>query len=177
MKHLIFGLLVLVAQCAAAQHCPFDGSTILLIQLDFENESFRNHFQMELVVPPYDSSVAGCQDFALPMDLKKGYVSSTPDTSFVNDLYERFSTKYDLTPNHYAFFLSHSHLACYKNDKIFQRDFRLKVSLTDLKSKVYEFAIKPKQIYSLCIGAGNWRRVQAVHLKVKKNGVFILVKK
>jgi hypothetical protein len=176
MKYFILGLLILVAQSATAQHCPFDGSMALLIQLDFENKSALPNFQMELIAPRLDSNVADCQDFNLAMDLKKQYVISMQNTDFGDYLYQKFSEEYDLKPHSYVFFLSQNHLFCNQEDKIVHRDFALKIKVIGSKSNTYTFSIQPKQIYNLCTNAGSWQRIQAIHLKVTKKGEFVGVK-
>jgi hypothetical protein len=176
IKFFALGLLILLTHATIAQHCPYDGSTALLIQLDFENKSLLQHLQMDLIAPQLDSNVADCQDFTLTMDLKKQYVMSIQHTGFGDYLYQKFNKEYDLKPQFYVFFLSHNHRFCYKKDKIVHRGFALQLKLKGSKSNTYKLTIQPDQIYNLCTGAGSWQRIQAIHLKVKENGEFMRLK-
>lgn len=168
-------LLLLSFNQTSAQHCPFDGSSIVVIKLTDHNgspitEPPTSLFLTEITNPLADS----CTYAEGQLRLKFGNIESNLIKKYTGTWEERASLYLQECsfnqPGYYVVVLNQAQRSCMVNRNqqfsYIKRQFEIRqkngegdVLLTDVPAD---------RIYSLCTSSGSWTRINAVEVEIKK---------
>jgi hypothetical protein len=148
-----------------AQHCPFDGTSIILIKIKGKKEGISNLTLREKKHAKVDSCsfAKGLLNIAFhPID------SLYTENKWVED----YQLKYNVSPfsarADYYITLSMAHVDCMipKSNEYthLKRHFRVSYQY-DKTEKVIEIDVPDKKIYSLCTIYGSWERIKSTKIK------------
>jgi hypothetical protein len=150
-----------------AQHCPFDGTSIILLKIKGKKEVISNIMLLEKKNPKVDSCsfAKGLLNIAFqPLD------SLYDENNWVRN----YQLKYNVSPmsakGDFYVTLSMAHVDCMipKGNEYTHLKRHFVVSYQDKKTgKVVEMDVPDKKIYSLCSSYGSWERIKAINIKSK----------
>ncbi len=158
----------------AAQHCPFDGTRMIVVHLtDAKNNPITDAVQ-SLVLREIDNPNADSCTYAKSL-LEKPFLLSNDAFSNIYkgqnsyDLIQEFCGDCAfLTDGFYAVGLNQAEASCMiKKDGDFEyskRKFEIGFEKNDVKQTV---KVSEDKIYSLCTSGGKWSRIVPIEIKIE----------
>jgi hypothetical protein len=172
MKTLIFLLgMVLVFQPGVnAQHCPFDGSSMIVIHVtDKEGKSTAIKGSVitlhEIDNPRADSCTYAKGILHIPFEKAEVALLKKYNNSWSSWSLERSKGCAFLDPGYYVTVLNMSQADCMIKDqggfKYSKRRFEIRWVEKD---EIIAVPVPVDRIYSLCTDAGSWKRIEAINI-------------
>lgn len=170
MKKFSFCTLLLLcfSLLAFSQHCPFDGTMILVIQA---TEKLKKHDCIIIEeTTSYNLEICSYGNGKLKDTLRKKDKSLFLSDSQASYFDEYLKKSPDFTKGAYLLVRSYSSIECVerkKDDKGYEytekhiRSFTLK--LMRKGKAIKEKSISSKDFYSLCTSSGSWNRIVAIN--------------
>ncbi len=175
IKKCFFLLCILVfSQNIAAQHCPFDGTRMIVVHLTDAKDNPVTDGMQSLVLREIDNPDAASCTYAEGL-LEKPFLLANDAFSNIYkgqnsyDLIQEYCADCAfLTDGFYAVRLGQAETSCMiKKDGDFdykKRKFEIGFEKNDVKQTVIVSADK---IYSLCTGGGKWSRIVPIEIKIE----------
>lgn len=175
MKKSFFFFMVLCfcRNALSAQHCPFDGSAMIVIKVIDKNGHPITDLKSAILLYEIDNPRADSCTYA------QGRLSvpfREPKQSLIekyNNTWKSWATRYSgdcsfMEPGHYAVVLNQAQAHCMlKNETWFtyvERNFEIRLQKAD-SLKVLA-SVSRENIYSLCTSAGKWSRIAPLEIKL-----------
>lgn len=173
-KALTLSILSLLLQPdISAQHCPFDGSAMIVIKIIDKNGNPVTDLKSTVLLYEIDNPRADSCTYAqgrLMVPFRE------PKQSLIekyNNTWKTWATSFSsdcsfMLPGHYAVVLNQAQAHCMlKNETWFtyvERNFEIRVQKADtLKTLI---SVSRENIYSLCTNAGKWSRIAALEIRL-----------
>ena len=171
MKRLILLLsaVFMSRETLLAQHCPFDGSEMIVIKLSDKEGKPITYIKDSVFLVETGNPLADSCSFAKGL-LKIPF--TLPDSSLINKydgVWISWAKKYStgcnfMLPGHYAVVLNQGQKSCMiKNGsdyKYVTRVFEICIKRGDEMKKLS--GVSAEKIYSLCTGVGPWKRIASI---------------
>lgn len=173
-KSLLFLLVLFFFGIAlSAQHCPFDGSAMIVIKVIDKNGHPVTDLKSTILLCEIDNPHADSCTYA------EGRLSvpfREPQKSLIekyNNSWKSWATHYSsdcsfMQPGHYAVVLNQAQAHCMlKNETWFsfvERNFEIGLQKTDSLKVLAN--VSRENIYKLCTSAGKWSRIVAIEIKL-----------
>jgi hypothetical protein len=162
---------------AFAQHCPFDGLSMIVIHLvDRQGNAIKN-FKGDLVLHEVDNAHPELCTYATDL-VKEDFIQAktafyeTRDTDRFKDTLDKYCPDCTfLEPGYYAAKLTQATEECMikHGDDFDYKKRKYEVQLTQY-GMAQTVPIPEKRVYSLCTAQGRWSRIQPIDVVVKSNG-------
>lgn len=175
MKKPLLFLLVLCffGNAISAQHCPFDGSAMIVIKVTDKNGKPVTDLKSALLLCEIDNPRADSCTYAAG---RLSVPFREPQQSLIekyNNSWKSWATRYSsdcsfMERGHYAVVLNQAQAHCMlKNETWFtyvERSFEIRLQKADsMKTLV---SVSRENIYSLCTNAGKWSRIAALEIRL-----------
>jgi len=156
-----------------AQHCPFDGSAMIVIKVTDKNGKPVTDLKSSIILSEIDNPRADSCTYAegrLSVPFKE------PKQSLIekyNNTWKSWATRYSsdcsfMEPGHYAVVLNQAQAHCMlKNETWFtyvERNFEIRLQKAGSIKTLAN--VSRENIYSLCTSAGKWSRIAAIEIKL-----------
>jgi hypothetical protein len=149
-----------------AQHCPFDGTSIILIKIKGKKEGISNLILQEKKNPKADScsfATGLISRIFQPID------SLYADNHWVKNYELKYKTSPMSSKGDYYVTLNMANVDCMipKGNEYTYLKRHFVVTYQDKKTgKIVELDVPDKKIYSLCSSYGSWERIKGIVIKV-----------
>lgn len=157
-----------------AQHCPFDGSAIVVIKLtDADGKPVTDLSSRPCLIEtgnPYpDSCTYATGLLSLPFDIPQKNLVEKFEGSWHNRATLYLKSCVFNQPGYYVVVLTQAQRHCMiKSGNDFNYDQRLfEIRMSNEKGKEQALQVSEKSIYSLCTGSGSWTRIQPIEIMLK----------
>lgn len=175
MKYLpvFICLLIFLTSQVTAQHCPFDGGSLIVVHLTDEQGKEMTNISSDLTLVEIDNPEAKSCTYAEGL-LTKNFL---PTKQTLQTKYQRYwenwiEPEYKdwilLNAGYYAVGLNMAEETCMiKKDGDFsykKRQFEIRYPANGLQEIV---KVDKKKIYSLCTDGGKWTRIVPIEIKLK----------
>lgn len=173
-KSFIFLLvLFLFGNTLSAQHCPFDGSAMIVIKVIDKNGRPVTDLKSTVLLYEIDNPRADSCTYAggrLLVPFRE------PKQSLIekyNNTWKSWATRYSsdcsfMKPGHYAVVLNQAQAHCMlKNETSFtyvERNFEIRLQKADSMKTL--ISVSRENIYSLCTNAGKWSRIVPLEIRL-----------
>ena len=171
-------VIVFLASCffenaIIAQHCPFDGSSMIVIKVTDKNGKPVTDLKSSVLLYEIDNPRADSCTYAegrLSVPFKE------PKQSLIekyNNTWKSWATRYSsncsfMEPGHYAVVLNQAQAHCMlKNETWFtyvEQSFEIRLQKADTIKTLAN--VSRENIYSLCTSAGKWSRIAALEIRL-----------
>lgn len=155
-----------------AQHCPFDGFSIVVVQ--FKSAKTGKHRTMEgyTVQLRKEDETDSCQQINKPFDAVQTVLIDSADAAW-KGYTDRFANARIFKPGHFAVLLRNDELNCMANARGNAKKQQLEIFYVFKKfRKRRSVTIKSKNIYPLCTTHGSWNRIQPIVITLPAMEVF-----
>lgn len=176
MKTLCLLLLLTIgASKTYAQHCPFDGGTVILIQLKNKagkpvNDSLVQISLSETANPNADSCTYAAGLLQLPFtSIEKGWIGKYGNSWKNNAIHLLKDSKFKTEQGYRAVVINQAQTNCMiknGNDFIYmERNYTIDVVHTNGTKE--SIVVPAKRKYALCTGSGKWSRIEAMEVVIE----------
>lgn len=170
---IFFAAIFFFGNVISAQHCPFDGSAMIVIKVTDKNGKPVTDLKSSILLYEMDNPRADSCTYAagrLSVPFKE------PKQSLIekyNNTWKSWATRYSsdcsfMEPGHYAVVLNQAQAHCMlKNETWFtyvERNFEIRLQKADSVKTLAN--VSRENIYSLCTSAGKWSRIAALEIKL-----------
>lgn len=157
----------------SAQHCPFDGSAMIVIKIIDKNGNPVTDLKSAVLLYEIDNPLADSCTYAegrlsVPFrETKQSLIEK------YNNSWKSWATRYSrdcsfMEPGHYAVVLNQAQAHCMlKNEtwfSYFKRNFEIRQQKADKMKTLVR--VSKENIYSLCTSAGKWSRITALEIRL-----------
>lgn len=170
----LFFFIAVFSATGFAQHCPFDGSTMLVVKLtDSKGDpvtSMRDSlFLAEVDNPKPDSCSFAKGILILPFkNLREGLLNKY-EGAWKNWALRLSAGSEFMNPGHFAVVLNQAEHNCMITDKddyrYIQRKFIIEIKQDNVVRPLAE--VPSENFYSLCTNAGLWTRIKSMEIIIK----------
>lgn len=168
---LLILLILFIQTWALAQHCPFDGSAIVVIKLMHSDGTPVTNLSARPCLIETDNPFADSCKYAegllsLPFDIPQKNLVEKYSGSWQYRASQYIKNCVFNQPGHYVVVLNQAQKQCMLergNDyKYGRRSFEIR--LTSEKGNIPALQVPEESIYSLCTSAGNWTRIMPIEI-------------
>jgi hypothetical protein len=166
--------LMLAGSHSTAQHCPFDGFSIVVVQLKSAKTGkprTTEGYTMELRNKGANDS---CQQISKPFDAVQAVLIDSADAVF-KQYAAKFANAPIFKPGHFAVLLRDDELRCTQGNsslhKAQQQSFEVFYVFRKFRRK-RSVTVAVKNIYPLCTVHGSWNRIQPIVIALPAMEVF-----
>ncbi|MCC7401494.1 MAG: hypothetical protein IT214_08415 [Chitinophagaceae bacterium] len=170
----LFHIVFILSLSCFAQHCPFDGSSMLVIKL---TDSLGNPvtsmkdslFLVEVDNPKPDSCIYAEGILILPFKNLQEELINKHDGAWKERAFNLASGSEFMQAGHYAVLLNQAENDCMIKDKGDFRYMQRKFEIDMKKGSSIQTLTKvsSENIYSLCTGKGPWTRIRSIEIVLK----------
>ena len=178
MKNLFLAVLIILGFSiyANAQHCPFDGSYMVLIKLTNNKEKpiaklKDSIFLKEINNPNPEKCSFADEQLKIPFGTIKNSLFNKYEGSW-QSWSKRISKECSfLKKGYYAVVLNQAQNQCMMKQKnsndyqYVQTVFEITIKQNGIEKKLA--SVSNNDVYSLCTGSGSWQRINAIELALK----------
>ena len=169
----LFAIICFFGNAISAQHCPFDGSAMIVIKVSDKNGKPITDLKSGIVLYEIDNSRADSCTYAQG---RLSVLFREPKESLIekyNNTWKSWATRYSgdcsfMEPGHYAVVLNQAQAHCMlKNETWFtyvERSFEIRLQKADSMKPLV--SVSRENIYSLCTSAGKWSRIAALEIRL-----------
>ena len=170
--HFILVMAFMFPAAAKAQHCPFDGATMIVIHLtDKKGNSLASGEPVvslqEIENPLADSCMYAKGLLSIPFEKAEKALIKKYNNSWESWAVERSKGCRFLEPGYYVVVLSTAQVDCMKkeqNDYIYSK--RHFVLSWRNKGELGSVPLPPGKLYGLCTNGGSWKRIEAIDIQL-----------
>jgi hypothetical protein len=166
--------LLLVGSHPPAQHCPFDGYSIVVVQLKSAKTGKPRTMEGYTMVLRNDDTNDGCQQVDKPFDAVQTVLIDSADEVF-KSYAARFANAPIFKPGYFAVLLYNSQLNCTAEGsnagKVKKQRFEVFYVFRKFRRK-RSVTVAVKNIYPLCTVHGSWNRIQPIVIALPAMEVF-----
>lgn len=168
---IIFSCILFFAVSGVAQHCPFDGASMVVIKLKDKKGTIVTTLKDSIFLVEVNNPLAdSCSYEPGLLKLPFGSVTENLINKYDGEWKKRSATYVKecsfIKPGHYVVVLSMAGSSCMLHNgsdyKYLERKFEIRVKKGNTIKTL--LPVPSTSIYKLCTGAGSWMRIKAIEL-------------